>query len=692
MHEKKTTASVLYFNTIANAPAAVEMAKAVLSNARALHNTPHVVLMGVGLSQLGGHSQPAVDHVDGFLGGHGPLSELAAREHVHLVVSMADLALLRFLPNALVGELARVPDCIKGGVCATPPPAAGGPKQHSREVEAVLATLRRLPPIDFRDDPSSLPPPWEEHVVHTLAMNDRLAELWDSPPVTTSPFDALCLCMYAKMASMGSRTVEGDVLDVKRIVSRTPGAADAGLLNAFPEDGGRRSRSFLDFLDAYRVGEHDPWELTTRGRRAAAAARAVVATVFDRVASLASLLENAKLVLVLHDRQSARMSAADDQPTMVLHDGVRGRLAKVIAGRVPLKASATGRGLVVSFEPEESIYLDHWASRLNQRLCDLLEYSKNPNEACREYMTGILGAFASLSSSFLRVDGTIDNSMPHSSLSRLSGSIVTTHPALSTAHLQRELTIRHNTIKVRYLTASAAVQSGHSVACTHVTYCKKMAESLWSPQFDRRSLEGLDALTGHRELNAIADGMGNRSDPLGVFVGVVGGCVVYSDRSMRTIGWRRNGDEFDSYLSLVDADCLHLMFADYVTMDRMLRTDALEYEANTGPTIMPFIATETAILVPLTSAVHGCNELLFRLTPEHTGGWLGSDRDTIASLLTYTPRGHSQEAGGFRAFHTMESTNDRMCGLMVRWSTVRLQSATVRVLVSANSSNERVSF
>jgi hypothetical protein len=219
-----------------------------------------------------------------------------------------------------------------------------------------------------------------------------------------------------------------------------------------------------------------------------------------------------------------------------------------------------------------------------------------------------------------------------------------------------------------------------------------MSSSLWSRPFNVSSLEDVDAVSCQAELDAIAACMANRSDPLGVFLGTVGGLVEYNGRNMRLVGWRRNGDVFDSYLSLVDAGCLSLMFADYVTTDRMLRTDVLEYEEERGPQKLPFIAAETAIILALNSMVQDSNELLFRLNPEHADGWLSSDRGRIENLLTTTKRGSSQETNAFHAFRVMESANDRICGLSVKWSTARLQDATVHVLVSANAGNERVAF
>jgi len=699
MHESRTTASVLYFNNLKNARAAVSMASEILSKASELGNTPHVVLMGTGLSQPLAYSHSDIKTIKDFLDGRGVLAAEATRKNTHLVVSVSDLSLLRFLPSVEMGELSRVPECIKG-VCSVPPKVS---ELSSEDVENVIATLRRPPPIDFGGDLSNLPPLWEEHVVYTEGMQ-WLTDLWeqskndqkksgpDAKIPLESPFDVLCLCTFAKMASMGCRTLESSVLDVKKVVSRIPGAVDAGLMDIFPQEDAVSSPSFLEFLGAYLIGDSNPWELTTRGHQAAAKARVAINTVFDHVESIASILERSKLILALRDLPDGQATKEGSSPTLIIHDGADGKLAKVMAGRVPLKARAEGRGFVVLFDDKEDGDLDEWARKLNGSLEDLIRYSKNPTKEGREAAAGVLGAFAGLSSSYLHIDSTIDDVTTQSSLLRFSDSIITTHPALSTAHIQRELIVREDSIKVGSLTASAAVQSGHSVACTHITYCKHMSSSLWSRQFDASSLEDVDAVACQAELDAIAACMSNRSDPLGVFLGTMGGSVEYNGRNMRLVGWRRNGDVFDSYLSLVDAGCLNLMFADYATSDRMLRTDVLEYEQERGPQKLPFIASETAIILALNSMVKDSNELLFRLNPEHTDGWLSSDRGRIENLLTTTKRGRSQETGAFHAFRVMESANDRMCGLAVRWATARLQDTTVHTLVSANARNERVAF
>jgi hypothetical protein len=699
MHESKTTASVLFFNNLKNSRAAISMASKVLSKAYEIGNTPHVVLMGTGLSQPLSYSQSNIKSIDDFLEGRGLLSKTVKRENTHLVVSISDLALLRFRPNADIGELAHVPECIKD-VCSVPPKVT---ELSSPEVESIIGALRRNPPIDFGGDPSNLPALWEEHVVHTQGMK-WLSDLWEqskqeqkkrgtneAPPME-SPFDVLCICMYAKMASMGYRTLESSILDIKKVVSRVPGAVDAGLMDIFPDGDAVYSKSLLDFLSGYLIGDENPWELTTRGHQAAAKARVVIKTVFDHVESLASILERSKLVLALQGLPGSETTPERDEPTLVIHDGAGGRIAKIVAGRVPHKARAEAKGFVVVFDRKEAENLDEWTGRLNKRFLDMLEYGKNPTRENRDDAINALGAFAGLSSSYLQVDNTIDDVTTQHALSRFSNSIVTTYPALSTAHLQRELTIRDNSIKIKSLTSSAAVQSGHSVACTHVTYCKHMSSELWSKQFEISSLAGIDAVSCQNELNAIASSMVNRSDPLGVFVGTVGAVVNYNDRKMRLVGWRRNGDVYDSYLSLVDANCLHLMFADYLTSDRMLRTDVLEYEQQQGPQKMPFFSAETSIVVSSNSMVRGSNELLFRLNTEHMDGWLSSDRSTIENLLTSTKRSFYAESGAFRAFHVMESSNDRISGLSVRWSTTRLHNDTMHTLVSANAVNESVAF
>jgi hypothetical protein len=135
-----------------------------------------------------------------------------------------------------------------------------------------------------------------------------------------------------------------------------------------------------------------------------------------------------------------------------------------------------------------------------------------------------------------------------------------------------------------------------------------------------------------------------------------------------------------------------VLFADYATSDRKLGLDLLEYENDNGPQTMPFMASETAIALPTRAIVSDTDALLFRLNSHGANAWLHSDKPTIDSLLRNTLVGESTQRDGFIALHTMESGNDRMCGISVQWARTHTPGGALHMLVSANTEYERVSY
>jgi hypothetical protein len=714
MHENKTTAAILHFTKVESAPAAIEMARLSLENAAAHSNTPVVVLLGDGLSDPIAYSPANMKSISDFLSGRGALSDVVAPEHTHFVVSASDLALLRFLPaseSSTLGELSRVPECISD-VCSVPPKTG---ELDSAEVDRVIQTLRREPPIDFDGDTSQLPYSWESHVLHTRSLR-WLEDLWTQTKADykkamakkedgvseeclkvspESPFDVLCLCTYAKMASMGFRTLDADMLNMRRVVAGVDGAMDAGLLDIFPsvDDDETHAPSFLEFLETYLIGEERPWELTTRGRTAAAKSRLVIERVFRHIEGIASLLSDAKLALVLHDMPGKSDTKDASRSAIVVHDGTSGKISKLISGRVPQRAYCDDRGFVVQFEelPSGASAME-WQDALNGSLSSLVAHVTGGGEGKHSHMRGLLGAFASLSSLYLEVDSSVYDLTAIPRLSEFAVSAITTFPPLSTAHLKRQLIIRDTSMKIASVQAIASTQSGHSSSCTHVTFCKKTASRLWAAPFDPSNIKGLDVMQCQRELDAIAKHMESVTDPLGVYAGTIGGTVLYEGTLRRLVGWRRSSDVNDSYISLVNSACIDVLFADYATSDRKLGLDLLEYENDNGPQTMPFMASETAIALPTRAIVSDTDALLFRLNSHGANAWLHSDKPTIDSLLRNTLVGESTQRDGFIALHTMESGNDRMCGISVQWARTHTPGGALHMLVSANTEYERVSY
>ena len=732
MHSRNTTAAIVVPNE--HVKISVLKAEEALDEAKKHNNSSVFVMMTALDGALQGVMLADLRRV--------MTKTATAYDESHLIVSVSDIGLLRFYANDSIGEFCRVPECI-ADVCSS----LSADALNSDEVDRVIACLMRDPPVSFEYD-SDLPMEWEDHV------NNRngwmwISDLWEQsksdyknakdnakdndkdnddkddnddddnsripPRKMESPFDVISLAMYTKLASGCSRTSN---YDIRSVVSSVTGSMETGLMDVFtPSDDALDAPSMLTFMSNYLIGDSNPWELTTRGRRAAAVARRVTELVFDHMETVAHLLKTSEIACMIRPMPTTS-SMAD--ATIVMHDNEY-NIMNLISNRIPVSATSSERGFVVSFD---DVPADVWIESINKLAHDIVEYAtttttttkvaaattptatttttteqQQKQQQQQQLQTSTmrlkdaLGAFAALSSMFLEVDDSLIDSR-NSHTQSLQQSVVSTFPSLCTAHLTRKLVVRPDTIKTRSVSATVLPQAGNFTSHTIVTYCDKTASSLWSPQFDVKSLSDIDISVCQEEMDLIAKAMQTVSDPLGVFVGTVGGVVTYEGRRRRAVGWKRRGEAHDMYLSLFDATGVELLFADYACEDRELRMDFLENELTNGPKTTPFMATHTTFVISDRSILPNTNMCLFKLRRPKDTAMLNSDAPKVKRLLTQTQTGQTLSSNdGLVAFNMRESQNDRLAGLCIGWSVaVDSKGTRYHLLSSANSRNEVVAF
>jgi hypothetical protein len=153
----------------------------------------------------------------------------------------------------------------------------------------------------------------------------------------------------------------------------------------------------------------------------------------------------------------------------------------------------------------------------------------------------------------------------------------------------------------------------------------------------------------------------------------------------------------DEFVTLLPSAYVNVAFADYATGSR-----ALDPEELSPHNKLPFFASDTILTFFESTALAHSNRLAYRIPNASKLPLLGNDETALydaynSSLRSGARKGKqlklpTELAGGMTSFLVRESGNDRLTGLKVAWATRLLAGQRVAMLVSNNSSAERVSF
>lgn len=717
MGAPKKTVAIASATSTQQIPVALEMATRVLRAAKLMNNEPSVALFGTGLSDVRADSARTVNLLKrvaetGWGDANGQIVD-----RVSVVVGAHDLAMLRLMPSARLGEVCRIPKC-EAALCSVSPEIA---ELEQADVKAAIECLLRPPAIEFADS-SELPLAWQEHD-EELAMFRWLEDLFDqslkdleaeakaaakaeaagvvdveaeAPKAKPSPFDVLSLSMYYKLASIAFRTTDMQQQVVRAVVAKVEGADDAGLLRVFPVDG--IAPSFLTFVESYLVGDDDPWEVTALGERAAAKARVVLDRVFEHAERVGSVLALSKLAMVVED-DTGMMDERSKDRILLVQGGPGGDVAKLLADRLPTTATAIGGRFVVATVEDRG---DSWAETLNAEFREVVaaltsELTDAPPAAIRKR----LAAYTALSSRFLLVHADTKAHDTLSAFSHTARNVVSTYPAGAAAHVARELTVRENFILTNGTMASVAVQPGLSVGCTFLTFCPSMAMTLSTDASRMIDFEGVDLTGAQAAVSAIANAMESPTVPLGLLRGVLGGVVELYGETHRVAFWRLGDAEVDTFITLLPKHLIDIAFADYKTGSRSLDDDELHPDSP-----LPFFAADSVVTVFPTSVLAGSEGRAFKVPNADRLPLLGGDEAKLyaayeAGLRKGVRQGTSLQlpaalSKSAESFLVREAANDRLAGLRVAWAKKAVgvgdARATLPVLVSDNAARERVAY
>ena len=642
-------------------------------------------------------------------------------------------------------------------------------------VEAFLACLLRAPPIEGADDDGDLPLAWRDHV-HDVESFRWARDLWkqslrdrkaakkaaeraaekgvgkdaETAAETPNPFDVLSLCMFAKTVSIAVRTSDLIPSTVRAIVTSTKGAVANGLVDAFT------TTNSLEFIEPYLVGDYFPWKVTERGARAAAAARAVLDRIFEHTTRVASVLRRAHLALLLADDESGNKSGgrSGNKSEGVLLVQQSSAYDDLLLERIPTRAVARNGKFEVETtglsrsSSKSSSKSSSWPSSLNDEFRGVVEAlyedatqsspsspsspssrsgrsgrsgrssrsSRSSPSRSSQSVERMLGVYAALSSSHLASPSTRPSG-PTRPSRPTRHSLVTTHPVGAAAHIGRELIVRGDRIVPAETTdASVALQRGVNTACTFVSFCPTVAQTLSSPPFSPLDVASVDLSAAQRSVDKIARALQTPTRPLGMLRGTLGGVVELDGAAHRVAFWRLGDDNFDSFATLLPNAYAEICFADYATGSRSLdRNEHAPYDMHDLRT--PFFATDTVVTLFDASAVADTDGRAFKISSTSSRTpVLASDEAALyealrTRLASGAKRGAVLETGlkGTTSFLVRESANDGLAGLRVAWAvrTVRVARVaprrgagdgvedafeTVHLLVSDNTERERVAY
>lgn len=690
MHAKKATVAVLSAPTTSQLSVALQLATRTLRSAKTINNTTRMIIFGSGLSDP---SADAVAHakltariaMDGL---SDQLGELV--KNVDIVVGANDLALLRLVPSRHFGEVCRPPTCANA-LCPVPPASA---EIERRQVYETIECLLRPPPIEYKST-DDLPFEWKEYVAD-MASFAWAKDLWkqsllevDKMPnsdIVPSPYDVLSLCMFFKVASIAIKTTEMTMNFLRRVVTAVDGASELGLLGVFPENG--TAPRVVEFIEPYLRGDDYPWQLTVKGKRAADAARTVMERTFKHCERVASILRKANIAMWIQD-DFGPIDGRATESVLVVSSGQNGELAHILANRIPIGARAiAGRFTVQTTTPT-----DEWVPELNRQFQELIATILDDEPVKLETATirSRLASYIAMSSRHLQ---TSDASA--SAFQSTFKNVITTYPVGAAAHIVHELTIRPDFITIGSTSAQIALQRGTSISCTFATFCPTMRSTLSTPPFSTALLATLDLQNSQETIDAIAAEIDTPTTPLGLFNGTIGGVVELDGVQARVVTWRKNGDGHDSIVTFIPSGYIDVAFSDYATGSRGL--DANELHPHTP---VPFLASDTILTVLQSNVIPNTNELAYRLPRPGRLPLLSADEpmlyEAIANAVqTGQTRGRTiplpGTLGGFRSILVRESTNDRLAGLKIAFARRIARGTPIAVLISANSSFEKVAY
>jgi len=678
MTMQSTTIAIIAASSSKKFLTALKIAGRALRTAKLRQNSTHLAIFASGLADPTRASVDSALLLSNIISSKDKIVDGLNVEHLHLIVGVRCLFVLRFVSSGVLGELCRVDADTDEGV------------------EATIECLRRLPAIDDVDHPFKLPSDWNEHVENVQTF-DWLARLWkqtqkDPNSDHPSPLDVLSLCMYAKAASMAFRTTPLNDSSIQKVASSTRGALASGLLSIFPVDD--EAPSFLTFLKGYLVGDERPWEVTARGRNAAAVARQVLKRIFDHADAMLEVLAKSRLA------EFVNSPGTDECALLTLFEP-----SSFLVGRVPLSARATKQGFQLVFEKETRDEPDEvWAEKLNETLRVVantllsaqagVEIDKRLSLRVRK----LIGAFSVISSPELNhlefvSDSTIDWRFP-SKVHLISGDVKGT-----ATHIVRERLIKPSKIEIKSTSLNVRDQDGAAVSCAICTFCSDASKALHTERFWPPVLDVKSILRWQGEVASIAGALGSGPIlPLGAFAGRVGPLVELDGIMRRLVFWRRRGEARESILTFFPREYLDVLFADYATSSRRLRMSDIPD--------LPFFAVDSYISLSRNADVSGGNGLAYKLLPFNQLGLLESDVDIMLECYESAPdiKKHGfeielPEAVGrsFVSICMRGSQNDLLIGLAVEWAKGVLYNEDglrrhVPILSAANSELEKVVY
>jgi hypothetical protein len=671
---RMTTVAVISASTPDQLQTALSLASRVLRPASQLNNSARLVVFGSLLSQT-----PKVSsRITGFLADVlqntiDPISG-AKLDSIDLVISAHDLNVLRFLDSYLFGQLCTIPGDAEG-------------------MEKAIECLVRPIDIDFKDT-SELPPDWAEYVKATKGLA-YFKDLWsethkkkDSVPAK-DPSKALTLAMFSKMAMMAGHTAAEHVDLVKKAVRETKGAIGLGLMEAFPVVD--EARSCITFLKAYIVDD-PPWTLNQRGEAASEVASIVLEKVFSHAASVASVLENGKLAVVI-GQEAGRPATKDG--LVLIDSGVNESIGKLLAANVP-----TGVGLVnkeFNLVQTKQLNAEEWASNLNEIVPKAIEALKGGSEDKKvdAGIRALLGVIAALSSSDLHVPEDIADSSFDSIVSSHSRASISSYPCGLAAHVSHELVIHSNRIECEATGAHIGLQNGPCVSCTFASFCPTTGKALRTSSFSPVGLKDMDVVETQRVIDEIASSIDNPYRPLGSLIGILGSTVEKNGELARVVFWKRKGENRDSIVTFIPSVYVDVVFADYATQSRNLLQSESEFDGEHAHHGHAVFAADTVFSLSTASAIRGSDGRVFTVPKLEELGLLGQDETALyrsfangivdAEVNTELP---SALDSSFESYYVRESTSDRLCGLKVGWAVI----GESYCLVSANEAHEKVSY
>ena len=688
MDAPKTTMAIASVSDTHQLPAVLAMAERVLRAAKAISNTPRMALFGTGLSDpSGAKNLELLKRISetGWGDGTGILVDA-----VDIVVGAHDLSMLRLMPSVQFGEVCALPAC-DDALCSLASDA------QRQAVEATIECLLRPPPIKYKTL-EDLPFEWAEHV-DDLSSFRWVSDLWkqslkdiakDGEADRPGPLDVLSLCMYAKTASIAFRTTDMAQAALKAIVVAVDDAVDTGLLSIFPVEGdGPR---FLQFVEQYLLGDEYPWQVTARGARAAAAARAVLERTFAYGERLASVLSIAKLALLVTDDDPPE----DANAILLLQGGHSGDVAKMLTNSLPTNATAVDGHFKVTFATAKP---SEWSDALNRTFRATVGALAGTEDGDFATVRAQLAAYTALSSSNLLVDEATKDKTVSSALLSVAPNVVSTHVRGAAAHLSRELVVRKDHILTRATMANIALQPGTSIACTFVTFCPSMIKALATSEFDANSISDADLSASHASLERIAAALDTPSAPLGSLTGIVGGVVQLDGAPHRVVFWRHA--ERDVFVTFLPKPYLDVAFADYATGSRRLDPNELHAHAK-----VPFFAADSVLTVFDELAVPDTGGKAFRVPAASRAPLLEGDRATLYDAYETGLKAKSKPGdalalppslASMQTLFVREAANDRLAGLRIAWARRRTPQGApkrgyVTILTSANAPFERISF